>query len=61
MKNKPVKVSLIGKSADNTYQIQFPNLKVPVNVNEDLYRRMKHSSRYEFVNSGINKKYKNYA
>lgn len=49
MKKEPVKVSLIGKE-NETYCIGFPNLKIPVKVNEELYLKMLHSSQYEFVN-----------
>lgn len=49
MKKKPVKVSLIGKGNDNYYQIKFPNLKIPVNVNEELYQKMLHSNQYDFA------------
>ena len=49
MKKKPVKVSLIGRGTDNYYQIKFPNLKIPVNVNEELYHKMLRSKQYEFA------------
>lgn len=49
MKKEPVKVSLIGKRDDNYYKIKFPNLQIPVNVNEELYLKMLQSSQYEFV------------
>ena len=52
MKKEPVKVSLIGKGKDNYYRIKFPNLKVPVSVNEELYQKMLHSNQYHFENSG---------
>ncbi len=48
MKKEPVKVSLIGRGKNNFYQIKFPNLQIPVNVNEELYRKMLHSNQYEF-------------
>ena len=47
MKKKPVKVRLIEKNGDS-YQIQFPNLKIPVTVDENLYNKMLHSTEYEF-------------
>lgn len=50
MKKKPVKVKLIGKK-ENSYQIQFPNLKIPVNVDETVYHKMLHSKEYEFGHS----------
>lgn len=48
MEKEPVKVSLVGKGENNFYKIKFPNLKIPVNVNEELYRKMLHSHLYEF-------------
>lgn len=48
MRKEPVKVSLIGKE-NGTYSIGFPNVRVPVKVNEELYLKMLHSSQYEFV------------
>lgn len=48
MEKEPVKVSLIGKGENNFYKIKFPNLQIPVNVNEELYRKMLHSNQYEF-------------
>jgi len=48
MKKEPVKVSLLGRGKNNFYQIKFPNLQIPVNVNEELYRKMLHSNQYEF-------------
>ena len=53
MKKEPVKVSFIGKGEDNFYQIKFPNLQIPVNVNEELYKRMRYSRHYEFVQPSI--------
>lgn len=50
MKKKPVKVKLIGKKG-NSYQIRFPNLDIPVNVDETVYHKMRHSKEYEFVHS----------
>ncbi len=54
MKKEPVKVSLIGKGDDNFYQIKFPNLQIPVNVNEELYQKMLQSSLFEFRTQFIN-------
>lgn len=56
MKKKPVKVKLIEKKG-NSYQIRFPNLKVPVTVDENLYNKMLHSTAYEFSqpNARINR------
>ncbi len=48
MEKESVKVSLIGKGENNFYKIKFPNLQIPVNVNEELYRKMLHSNQYEF-------------
>ncbi len=50
MKKEPVKVSLIERGNDNLYKIKFPNLKIPVEVNEELYQKMLHSNQYRFVN-----------
>ncbi len=50
MKKKPVNVRLIEKNG-NSYQIQFPNLEIPVTVNENLYNKMLHSTEYEFSNA----------
>jgi hypothetical protein len=47
MRKKPVKVKLIGKNG-NTFEIQFPNLKIPVTVDENLYNKMLHSAEYDF-------------
>jgi len=49
MKKKPIKVQLVGKKA-NSYQIKFPNLQIPVEVNETLYQKMLHSNEYQFKN-----------
>lgn len=49
MKKEPVKVSLIEKGNDNLYKIKFPNLQIPVEVNEELFEKMLHSSQYQFV------------
>ncbi|WP_370476730.1 hypothetical protein [Tamlana flava] len=51
MEGKPVKVQLIGKEKDY-YLIKFPNLKVPVKVNDNLYTKMKHSRDYLFLQTG---------
>lgn len=51
MKKEPVKVSLIGKGKNNYYQIKFSHLKIPVNVNEELYQKMLISPEYQFDNS----------
>ncbi len=50
MKKKPVKVQLVGKN-NNRYQIKFPNLEVPIEVNEHLYSKMLYSDQYQFRNS----------
>lgn len=55
MKKRPVKVRLIGKKG-NFYQIQFPNLKIPVTVDENLYNKMIQSTAYEFDN--LNQRFK---
>lgn len=50
MEKTPVSVQLIGKENDH-YLIQFPNLKIPVKVNHNLYTKMKHSKDYVFLQS----------
>ncbi|WP_298551704.1 hypothetical protein [uncultured Algibacter sp.] len=50
MEKKPAKVKLIGKEKQY-YLIKFPNLKVPVKVNQNLYTKMKQSQDYVFSNS----------
>ena len=50
MKQSAVKVNLIGKEGKN-YLIKFPDLKIPVSVNKNLYLKMLHSNLYEFMNS----------
>jgi hypothetical protein len=47
MERKPVKVQLIKKEGTQ-YQIKFPNLKIPVTVNHNLYCKMLHSKDYQF-------------
>ncbi len=47
MEKKPIKVQLIGKKA-NSYHIKFPNLQIPVEVNENLYKKMLRSKEYQF-------------
>ena len=49
MEKQPVKVSVIGKGKNNYYRIKFPNLQVPINVNEELYQKMLRSQEYRFV------------
>ena len=50
MKKEPIKVSIVSQRGD-VYQIQFPNLKIPVMVNEHLYNKMLHSPDYQFSSS----------
>lgn len=50
MEKAPIKVRLIGKDREY-YQIQFPNLKIPVQVNDELYNKMKRSEQYRFIGS----------
>ncbi|KZS40184.1 hypothetical protein AWE51_25125 [Aquimarina aggregata] len=61
MKNPPAKVRLIGRK-NNFYLIQFPNIPIPVEVNEELYRNMLESPEYKFVDSdgksSVGKRYK---
>ncbi|MCF7561715.1 hypothetical protein L3X39_13790 [Sabulilitoribacter multivorans] len=50
MDKKPVtKVQLVGKEKQY-YFIKFPDLKIPVKVNDNLYTKMLHSNEYEFCN-----------
>lgn len=45
MKKKPIKVQHIGKKA-YSYQIKFPNLQIPVEFNENLYKKMLRSKEF---------------
>ncbi|WP_299129856.1 hypothetical protein [uncultured Winogradskyella sp.] len=58
MKKAPIKVRLVNQEG-NIYQIKFPNLKVPVTVNKDLYYKMLRSEDYQFsaTNAVINQSY----
>ena len=49
MKEKPVKVRLIGTEKSN-YKIKFPYLDVPVIVNEYYYKKMRSSEDFLFTN-----------
>jgi len=49
MEQTPIKVDFIGKEGKN-YLIKFPNLKIPVSVNKNLYLKMLNSNMYEFMN-----------
>ncbi len=48
MEKAPVKVKLVGKD-QIFYKIQFPNLQIPVQVNDDLYQRMSKSKECRFI------------
>ncbi|MBC3759725.1 hypothetical protein H7U19_15030 [Hyunsoonleella sp. SJ7] len=48
MEEQPTKVSLVGKKG-NYFLIKFPNLKIPVSVNKNLYEKMRNSPLYEFM------------
>ena len=48
MEKSPIKVRLVGKNQEY-YQIQFPNLPIPVQVNDELYNKMKRSGQYRFI------------
>jgi hypothetical protein len=48
MEKTPMQVRLVGKHQDFC-NIQFPNLQIPVQVNDDLYKRMLKSSEYRFI------------
>lgn len=60
MNKEPIKVRIVGKEGD-FYQIQFPNLKIPVTVNEQLYNKMLYSSDYQFSSSHASIKQTYYA
>lgn len=49
MEQIPVKVNFIGKEG-NMFLIKFPDLKIPVSVNKNLYIKMLNSDMYEFMN-----------
>ena len=49
MEETPLKVQLIGKDEDD-YFICFPDLDIPVKVNQNLYLKMKQSHDYRFCN-----------
>ncbi|MFD2726390.1 hypothetical protein [Hyunsoonleella rubra] len=48
MEEQPTKVSLVGTEG-NYFLIKFPNLKIPVSVNKNLYEKMRNSPLYEFM------------
>ena len=54
MERAPIKVQCIGRE-NGYYLIKFPNLKVPVKVNYNLYSKMKHSSNYVFLKTQQNR------
>ncbi|SHJ81329.1 hypothetical protein SAMN04487911_14016 [Arenibacter nanhaiticus] len=47
MNKKQIMVKLLGKEK-GYYKIAFPNLKIPVEVDENLYRKMRHSREFQF-------------
>ncbi|RNL91456.1 hypothetical protein ED312_04615 [Sinomicrobium pectinilyticum] len=47
MEKELVNVKLVGKKGDR-YEILFPNLNVPVSINENLYRKMQKSTMFRF-------------
>jgi hypothetical protein len=49
MEKKPIHVQLLGKEQES-FLIKFPNLQVPVKVNQKLFTKMKHSQAYVFSN-----------
>lgn len=49
MEQTPVKVNFMGKEGSK-YLIKFPDLKIPVTVNKNLYQKMLNSTMYEFMN-----------
>ena len=50
MKKQPTKVQLIGEQ-NNNYLILFPKISIPVEVNEELYRKMLESPEFKFIAS----------
>ena len=40
MENKPIHVQLVGKEQDY-FLVKFPNLQVPVKVNQSLFTKIK--------------------
>ena len=48
MEKAPIQVRVVGKNQE-FYKIQFPNLPIPVQVNDDLYQRMLKSKQYNFI------------
>lgn len=48
MEEQPTKVSLVGTEG-NHFLIKFPNLKIPVSVNKNLYEKMLNSPMYQFT------------
>jgi len=48
MDKKSIRVKLIGKQK-GYYKIAFSNFTIPVEVDENLYRGMKHSPDYHFL------------
>ena len=55
MSKKSISVKLIGKQ-NGYYKIAFPNLKIPVGVDKNLYQKMKDSMEYEFIGDENNGK-----
>lgn len=47
MKKEPIKVCVVNQT-ENAYHIKFPNLEIPVKVNEQLYLKMLHRPDYQF-------------
>ena len=52
MNKEPIHVSLVKKEGD-AYHVKFPNLTIPVIVDENLYKKMLHSSEYVFGNENV--------
>lgn len=53
MEEQPTKVSLVGTEG-NYFLIKFPNLKIPVSVNKNLYEKMRNSPLYQFTDLSEN-------
>ncbi|TNJ43125.1 hypothetical protein KFZ70_11390 [Tamlana fucoidanivorans] len=49
MEKKPIVVQLVGQDQQH-YLIKFPNLEIPVKVNQNLFMKMKFSQEYLFSN-----------
>lgn len=46
MTKTPLRIRVMGKK-DHHYQLKFPNIGIPVQVNEELFHRMEESEIYD--------------